>query len=476
MATETLEETTTPEVKSPAKDEIGAGDGPKEREEDEDGSKGGKLEDKDEEEGSVSKNSSVTQSSSERPTRERKKVERFSLPSPTRAIPNKSVSIEKGLGTPLREIPNVAHQLSKRKADGNLILLHTILYGKKAKMIKKNISQFSGFVWSEEEEEKQRAKVKEKLDKCIKEKLIFFCDVLDIPINRSHIKKVKVAFKVLEFLESPKATRDVILADQEKEAKERKSTQKKRKSGESSDTPAKRKRQAKKGDHPSDKEVGKDEGDSDSEDSKDTHEEDVTAPEEEDCDHEKTETEEERDEAEDEKKPSDKKTSSKKISSGTKDSKKSAEKSSKRVAKPTSSPAKKQKVDHDDESSKEKSKRQLIKPQAKGSKEKGKASKKGKAEPTREEMFEVVTKMLKEVDFNTATLSDILQKLSDHFGVDLLHRKKEVKGVITDAISQMSDVEDEESEAGSDKEKEEEVKAEAGSDKEKAEDHEKLED
>ncbi|CAF2145175.1 BnaAnng31030D [Brassica napus] len=292
MATETLEETTTPEVKSPAKDEIGAGDGPKEREEDEDGSKGGKLEDKDEEEGNVSKNSSVTQSSSERPTRERKKVERFSLPSPTRAIPNKSVSIEKGLGTPLREIPNVAHQLSKRKADGNLILLHTILYGKKAKaqMIKKNISQFSGFVWSEEEEEKQRAKVKEKFDKCIKEKLIFFCDVLDIPINRSHIKKVKVAFKVLEFLESPKATRDVILADQEK-----------------------RKRQAKKGDHPSDKEVGKDEGDSDSEDSKDTHEEDVTAPEEEDCDHEKTETEEERDEAEDEKKPSDKKTSSKKI-------------------------------------------------------------------------------------------------------------------------------------------------------------------
>ncbi|KAF3541839.1 hypothetical protein F2Q69_00025380, partial [Brassica cretica] len=294
----------------------------------------------------------------------------------------------------------------------------------KAQMIKKNISQFSGFVWSEEEEEKQRAKVKEKLDKCIKEKLIFFCDVLDIPINRSHIKKEEVAVKVLEFLESPKATRDVILADQEKESKMQKSTQKKRKSGEASDTPAKRKRQTKKLDHPSDKEEGKDQGDSDSEDSKDTHEEDVTAPEEEDSDHEKTETEEERDEAEDEKKPSDKKTSSKMISSDTKDSKKYAEKSSKRVAKPTSSPAKKQKVDHDDESSKGKSKKQLIKPQTKGSKEKGKASKKGKAEPTREEMLEVVTKMLKEVDFNTATLSDILQNLSDHFGVDLLHRKK----------------------------------------------------
>ncbi|KAH0852283.1 hypothetical protein HID58_094083 [Brassica napus] len=68
-------------------------------------------------------------------------------------------------------------------------------------------------------------------------------------------------------------------------------------------------------------------------------------------------------------------------------------------------------------------------------------------------MLEVVTKMLKEVDFNTATLSDILQKLSDHF-----------------------DVEDEESEAGSEKEKEEEVKAEAGSDKEKEGEEEKLED
>lgn len=40
------------------------------------------------------------------------------------------------------------------------------------------------------QEEKQRARTKEKLDKCIKEKLVFFCDVLDIPINRSHIKKV----------------------------------------------------------------------------------------------------------------------------------------------------------------------------------------------------------------------------------------------------------------------------------------------
>lgn len=92
--------------------------------------------------------------------------------------------------------------------------------------LKRNIGQFSGFVWSEQEvtkknihhlvnrclvpgtrsafvlrelcvcftmffqEEKQRAKTKEKIDKCVKDKLIDFCDVLDIPINKSNVKKV----------------------------------------------------------------------------------------------------------------------------------------------------------------------------------------------------------------------------------------------------------------------------------------------
>ncbi|CAN7023669.1 unnamed protein product [Brassica rapa subsp. trilocularis] len=476
MATETLEGKRPGVESSPAKEKEEA----ERKNEDE-------LEDIKREEEKVE-----TQRSRERPTRERKKVELFSLSTPLRPTPAKSLSIEKGRGTLLRDIPNVAHQLSKRKADDNLILLHIILYGKKAKaqMVKKNIGQFSGFVWSEKEEEKQRARVKEKLDKCIKDKLIFFCDVLDIPISRSSIKKEEVAAKVLDFLESPKASRDVLLADREKQAKKRKSTQKKRKSAASSDTPAKRKRQTKKKDHPSDTEEGKGEDDSDSEGTKDTHDEDDAAPEE-DSDHEKTETEDEKDKAEDEK-PSDKKISSKKIkeesSAGTKGkdkqasakvSKKSGEKSSKRVANSTSSPAKKQKVDHE-ESSKGKSKKQSVKPQANGSKDKGKGTKKGKVEPTREEMLEFVSKILKEVDFNTATLSTILKKLSDHFGVDLSHRKPEVKEVIQDAINEMTDDEvedeDEKSEAGSDEEKEEEEKkAEAESSKEKDEEEEKAE-
>ncbi|KAF3514338.1 hypothetical protein F2Q69_00005523 [Brassica cretica] len=366
---------------------------------------------------------------------------------------------EVGRGTQLKEIPNVAYKLSKRKPDDNLFLLHTILYGKKGKVqtLKRNIGLFSGFVWSEQEEEKQRARTKEKIEKCIKDKLIDFCDVLDIPINKSNVKKEELVVSVLEFLLCPKATRDVVLTDPEKETKKRKkSTAKNVTSGESSDVPAKlptgnsswllletmcfphlalcvmrfqifinalitggeRRRQTKESGNKQDQP-------SESED---------------------TETEDEKDKAE-EKKSTSKKNSSKRTKKekpaaeeekSLKGSARSGRKSSLKVVKSTSSSSKKQKVDKDD-SSKEKGKKQTSKPQAKGSKDQGKASKKGnKREPTRKEMHVVVAKILKEVDFNTATLSDILRKLGSHFGVDLMHRKTEVKDIITDAIDEMS--------------------------------------
>ncbi|KAJ6294303.1 hypothetical protein OIU76_022395 [Salix suchowensis] len=58
-------------------------------------------------------------------------------------------------------------------------------------------------------------------------------------------------------------------------------------------------------------------------------------------------------------------------------------------------------------------------------------------------MHAVVVNILKEVDFNTATLSDILRQLGTHFGIDLMHRKAEVKDIITDVINSMSDDEEE---------------------------------
>ncbi|KAA3460564.1 protein DEK-like isoform X2 [Gossypium australe] len=82
---------------------------------------------------------------------------------------------------------------------------------------------------------------------------------------------------------------------------------------------------------------------------------------------------------------------------------------------------------------------------------KGKSSKKPKAEPSREEINEVVIDILKKVDFNTATLSDILRQLGTHFDLDLIHRKAEVKDIITEAINNMSDDEEgEESEENAD--------------------------
>jgi len=74
-------------------------------------------------------------------------------------------------------------------------------------------------------------------------------------------------------------------------------------------------------------------------------------------------------------------------------------------------------------------------------------------------MHAVVVEILKEVDFNTATLSDILRQLGTHFGVDLMHRKAEVKKIITDVINNMTDEEEEGEEA--------EENAEAGDDADK---------
>lgn len=94
-------------------------------------------------------------------------------------------------------------------------------------------------------QEKQRAKIKEKLDKCVKEKLLVFCDILNIPVSRSASKKAciingfavccmlhyrvylliiivayftlqdELSVKLLDFLESPHSTTESLLAEKE---------------------------------------------------------------------------------------------------------------------------------------------------------------------------------------------------------------------------------------------------------------------
>ncbi|TYJ48868.1 hypothetical protein E1A91_A01G094300v1 [Gossypium mustelinum] len=112
----------------------------------------------------------------DRPVREHKSVERLV------AFIDKDASrefqIKKGRGTVLKPIPNGTFKLSRRTLDDTL-RLHTILFGRREK-VKCNISRFSSFVWLENEE-KQKTEVKEKL--------LEFCDMLDIPSTRATARK-----------------------------------------------------------------------------------------------------------------------------------------------------------------------------------------------------------------------------------------------------------------------------------------------
>ncbi|PIA58390.1 hypothetical protein AQUCO_00500365v1 [Aquilegia coerulea] len=158
-----------------------------------------------------------------RPVRERKSVER--LVASIEREPAKQLRIGKGRGTALKDIPNVAYKLSRKRTDETFIVLHTILFGRRGKAfnVKSNLSKFSGFVW-QENEDKQKLKIKEKLDKFVKEKLLEFCDVLDIHVAKATTRKEDIVAKLVNFLEAPCATTNVLLAEKEQSSKGKKRT------------------------------------------------------------------------------------------------------------------------------------------------------------------------------------------------------------------------------------------------------------
>ncbi|WMV35555.1 hypothetical protein MTR67_028940 [Solanum verrucosum] len=447
-----------------------------------------------------------------RPTRERKTVERYFESLVARGSATKPLSIGKGQGTQLKDIPNVAYKLSKRKPDDNLQMLHSILFGKKTKAhnLKKNIGLFSGYVWVENEE-RQRVKIKEKLDKCVKEKLLFFCDILNIPVSKSATKKAciinvfvvcsikkiyvlliiivayfnlqdELSVKLLDFLESPHSTTDSLLAEKEQKSKKRKTKGKTSKSTGSLDKAAgksaKQKHQKPKLEEDETDEEPSSTRDESGADNDDEEANEVGSDHEESGSEKEEEKNEEQEEEAEEEKPKKKKSngnvSSKKDSgnkvtekpkvvkkdnpakspkSMTKSTKVSSSTASKRGASGADSlvTPKKQKIEkksqkEENESVKENAsnKKKSTKTPAKVSEKEGKekSGKKAKAEPSNEEIHAAVVNILKEVDFNSATLSDIIRNLGSHFGVDLMHRKIEVKAIITDVINNMSDDEE----------------------------------
>ncbi|KAE9602696.1 hypothetical protein Lalb_Chr12g0202321 [Lupinus albus] len=407
--------------------------------------------------------------SEKRPVRERKSVDRYTVSSPSkfpRYSATKPLSVEQGNGTQLKDISNVAFKLSKRKPDDSLRTLHNILFGKKAKAhdLKKNIGLFSGFVWAENEE-KQRAKIKEKIEKCVKDKLVDFCDILNIPISKTGLKKEEISAKLLEFLESPHATTDVLLAEKEKKGKKR--TKKATTSKSSRETSAKKQKQTlpagKKRKQSSDVEEDNDAESSDAKEDSQEDGEDISALRSE-SDNGESNSEEE----EDQKKPckhSSKKTvkevqttpvikatavkaakSNKKTTKQSSSGKNATDCTSASLSKSRQSASKKQRTVKETQDNKGKvaykkqtdeSSKDLVKNEGKG-----KGSKNTKAEPSREDLYAVAVDTLKNADFNTATLSDILKLLGKHFDLDLMHRKAEVKDIIKDVINNMSDEED----------------------------------
>eukprot|EP00873_Tetraselmis_striata_P022779 jgi/Tetstr1/443043/TSEL_031102.t1 len=154
--------------------------------------------------------------------RERKVVERFVVAEKAEVT---ELEIKQGAGKCLRDIPNVAFHLSKISGkDDTMAALHKVLYRRlgKGTTRKRDILSFSGFVYENEEEEKE--KDVERLLKYSGAEIHKFMDMLDIPRGTGS-KEDKVE-KLHEFLLKPDATRDTDLAQKEEEKKE--ATRKKR--------------------------------------------------------------------------------------------------------------------------------------------------------------------------------------------------------------------------------------------------------
>ncbi|KAK1397134.1 DEK C-terminal domain-containing protein [Heracleum sosnowskyi] len=406
---------------------------------------------------------------SDRPVRERKSVER--LVATIDKDSGKDFQIEKGRGTALKDIPNVAYKLSRKKSeerDQNYLM---------AAEVKSNISQFSGFVWHDNED-KHKNRIKEKLDKCVKEKLLEFCEVLDLPVSRATTKKEDIVTKLFDFLEAPQASTSELLADEELTSKGNKRKRSSQKSTSTSGSaPSKssaksRQRNASKGEEKKDTP----EMDSDQEE----QDEDVHG-EQENVDGSSDGSEDEKTEgAKSEEKETDtgaesgeetkkrKRVSSKK-SSVKKNSPKKATPKKATIVKKSSPPPKKAPlrpsfsrtmVQDSDTSPKifTRKKTEAVKeksptPKKSASKDiAGKKVLKGKEEklkveklkPSKAELKNATCEILREVDLNTATFTDVLNLLGKRFNTDLVPRKSTIKVMVQDELIKLVEEEDDE--------------------------------
>ncbi|CAL4934653.1 unnamed protein product [Urochloa decumbens] len=377
----------------------------------------------------------------DRPQRERKTVER--LVEVIEKEPNRNFVVEKGRGTPLKDIPTVAHRLGRKKP-GDLKFLHNVLFGRKGKLpdFKVHILQFSGFVWHESDE-KQRAKAKEKLDKCVKDMLLDLCWILAIPVPKSNEDLVS---KLLDFIAEPHSAADSGLSDDQGS-----NSRKRKRGGESaSKTPEGTPSRSRK-EFGNDSTSGKRRKKALMYDTDEDEDESVKSD---------SEADEQEDDYDSGKEKTRKKFSEVKESLGKKKAdrgsghKKGPQKTiSKSPVKKASSKISEEKESPDDSAKVFSRKKKTTGKDEKDIKEKkssGKKVTKGKGEsaavdlPSKDELRKTITAILKKVDFNTATFSDILKKLDDHYKMDLTPKKEAIKVMIQDELTKMSEADDDE--------------------------------
>ncbi|XP_074584352.1 uncharacterized protein LOC141840310 [Curcuma longa] len=402
-------------------------------------------------------------SSIERPVRERKAVERL-----VEVIENEAsreFQVEKGRGTPLKDIPSVAHKLARKKPD-DIKLIHHTLFGRRGKAVnfKHHILQFSGFVWHESDE-KQRAKMKEKLDKYVKDTLLDLCDLFDLPASKANSRKEELVEKLLDFLVAPHPSNE-----QSRKSRKRKRVAKGSSSKRIEGAHSKRSRKKENTDDASlsegDKSLSEmDDGDevnesgprkgkpvdlSESEDDDETH--DMSQENE----HEKEDLEKGNKEK---KRVSKQKDSIGMETVGTNSKAELVSATAKGSTKQSSSLHTKTKDGVDDvgtkvfsrkkkmaDSPKKKSTIRSAKKEKDTGKRVGKDNKaKSKAQqPSKEELRKKICEILKEVDFNTATFTDILKLLATQYRVDLNPRKATIKLIIQEELTKLAEAEEDE--------------------------------
>ncbi|XP_042457883.1 titin homolog isoform X2 [Zingiber officinale] len=410
--------------------------------------------------------SSPITSSVERPVRERKTVER--LVEVIEKERSREFQVEKGRGTPLKDIPSVAHKLARKKP-ADIKLIHQTLFGRRGKAVnfKNHILQFSGFVWHESDltlylQEKQRAKMKEKLDKYVKDTLLDLCDLFDLPASKANSRKEELVEKLLDFLVAPHPN-----IEQSTKSRKRKRVAKGSLSKGIEDKYSKRHRkirdEASLSEDKSASETDDEDGINDSSPHKDKAVDHLESEDEKDATHEVSEEDES--EKEDigtgnkyKKKVSKQKDSLGKERAGIESKREPALATTKS---PKALSSKHSKSDDDDDgdvpakvSSRKKitdaPKKRTIK-STKKEKDTGKKVGKYKAksetqQPSKEELRKKICEILKEVDFNTATFTDILKRLAGHYKTDLTPRKASIKLMIQEELTKLAEAEEDEDE------------------------------